>query len=189
MRSRGFAIRWVWIGALLFALAPSTSSAQVLSGTQSVTLNATLAQSLSISITSGSTVNFTLSNGAAANGNVPVVIQTSWNLTPLIVGTVSLYGYFSTPAQALADGTGNYITSTQVEGRMTTGTPVSYVPFTQTNPVGPAAGSLALFTEAVTILNAVKTRTDNLDLRINLTAQTIPSGSYTGVLTLQARSI
>lgn len=180
--------RSAWIAALL-CFAPSVSIAQVLSGTGSVNLNATLAQSLSISVTSGSTVNFTLTNGAAANGDVPVVVQTTWNLTPLLVGAVSLYGYFGTPAQALADGTGNYITSTQVEGRMTTGTPVTYAPFAQTNPVGPAGGSLALFTELVTILNAVDTRTDNLDLRINLTAQTIPSGTYQGVLTLQARAI
>lgn len=177
------------MGLLLFAILPTASFAQVLSGTASVNLNATLAQSLSISVTSGSTVNFTLSNGAAANGDVPVVVQTTWNLTPLLVGAVSLYGYFSTPAQALADASSNYITSTQVEGRMTTGTPVTYAPFTQTNPVGPAAGSLALYTELVTVLNAIKTRTDNLDLRINLTGQTIPAGTYTGVLTLQARSI
>jgi len=55
--------------------------------------------------------------------------------------------------------------------------------------VGPAAGSLLLYTQLVTALNAVSNRTDNLDLRIDLTALTIPSGTYTGVLTLQARSI
>jgi hypothetical protein len=171
------------------SLAPSIVAAQVLSGTANVNLNATLAQSLSISITSGSTVNFTLVNGNVATGSNPVVVSTSWNLSPLIVGAVSLYGYFSTPSQALTDGGGNNIASTLVQGRMTTGIPVTYVAFTQTNPVGPAGGSLALFTEVVTALNAVKTRSDNLDLEINLTGQTLPAATYTGVLTLQARAI
>ena len=189
MKARGVVTRTVWIGALLGALLPSMSQAQVLSNTGTVNLNASLAQSLSLSITSGSTVNFTLVNGGAADGDVPVVVHTTWNLNPLVVGAVTLYGYFSTPTQALADGTGNYITSASVRGRMTTGTPVTYLPFSQTNVVGPAAGSLLLYAQLVTALNAVSNRTDNLDLRIDLTALTIPSGTYTGVLTLQARSI
>src|SRR5262245_53937819 len=100
-----------WVGILLCVMAPAMSNAQVLSGTAAVNLNATLAQALSISVLSGSTVNFTLVNGTTADGNVPVVVQTSWNLNPLSVGTVTLYGYFSTPAQALTDGGSNYIAS------------------------------------------------------------------------------
>lgn len=179
------------LGAVVsfLSLSPAASSAPVLSGTASVNLNAILAQSLTISITSGSTVNFTLVNGAIASGSNPVVVSTSWNLSSLLVGAVSLYGYFSTPSQALGDGTGNNIASAQVEGRMTSGVPVTYAPFTQTNPVGPAGGGLTLFTEVVTVLNGIKTRSDNLDLQINLTAQTLPAATYTGVLTLQARAI
>src|SRR2546425_5100420 len=131
-------LRNIAVTLLFCGVAPRHAAAQVLSGTASVNLNAILAQSLSISVTSGSTVNFTLSNGATATGDVSVVVQTSWNLTPTLVGAVTLYGYFGTPGQALSDGTGNYITSTQVEGRMLTGTPVTYSPFTQTGPVGPA---------------------------------------------------
>jgi len=189
MRPRAVALVACSAAVLSLALMPRLSAAQVLSNTANVNLNATLAQSLTISVTSGSTVNFTLVNGNVANGSTAVVVQTSWNLAPLLVGAVSLYGYFGTPAQALSDGAGSYITSSSVEGRMTTGLPVSYVPFAQTNPVGPAAASLALFTEAITLLNGIKTRTDNMDLRINLTSQTIPAGTYTGIVTLQARAI
>jgi len=174
--------------ALCVCLA-TTSEAQVLSNTGSVNLNATLAQSLTVSVTGGSTVNFTLVNGGTAAGDVPVAVQTSWNLTPALVGVVSLYGYFGTPSQALGSAAGDHIASTSVEGRMTTGVPVTFVPFVQTNPVGPAAGSLLLFTNVITLLNGVGSRTDNLDLRINLTGQTIPAGAYTGVLTIQARAI
>ena len=174
---------------LLAGMAPSLASAQVLSNIGNVNLSAVLAQSITISVTSGSTVNFTLAENAPAGGDVPAVIQTSWNLNPGQTGAVSLYGYFNTPAQALTDGGGNDIPSSWVEGQMATGSPTTYTAFTQTNPVGPAGGSLALFSEVITGLNKIKTRTDNLDLRVNLTGQTLPAGSYTGILRLQARAI
>ena len=177
------------VSVALLALAPAMASAQILSNISSVNLSATFAQTLSVSITSGSTVNFALTANAAAAGDVPAVVQTSWNLNPGQVGAVSLYGYFDTPAQALTDGGGNDIASSLVEGRMTTGTPTTYTAFTQTNPVGPAGGSLALFSSNITGLNKIATRTDNLDVRINLTGTTVPAGSYTGVLRLQARAI
>jgi hypothetical protein len=102
---------------------------------------------------------------------------------------VTLYGYFDVPAQALTDGAGSNIPTSWVEGQMATGTPTTYTAFTQTNPVGPAGGSLSLFSSAITGINKVSNRTDNLDLRINLTGQTLPAGTYAGVLRLQARAI
>jgi len=187
-------IRWRAFGAcLLFAMSwaawPSSTSAQTLSNTSTISLSASLAQSISVSVTSGSTVSFTLSNGSTAAGDVPAVIQTSWNLIPVVTGAITLYGYFSTPSQALSDGSGNNIASSLVEGRMTTGTPTSYTAFTQTNAVGPAGGGLSLFNESITALNAIKTRSDNLDLRINLSGQTLSAGTYTGTLRIQARAI
>jgi len=186
MNSR-IAVRLLLAVALTLAV-PSLASAQLLSGVSSSSLSATLAQSLTMSITSGSSVNFTLAENAAANGDVPVVVQTAWNLNPGQTGAVSLYGYFDVPATALTDGV-NSIPTSWVEGRMTTGTPTSYTAFSQTNPVGPAGGSLALFSEAITGINKIKTRNDNLDLRINLTGQTLPAGAYAGTLRLQARAI
>ena len=178
----------ILVAAALLALVPAVASAQVLSNIGNVNLAAALPQSLTITVTGGSTVNFTLTNGSPANGDVPAVIQTTWNLNPGQTGAVSLYGYFDTPAQALAAGT-DYIASSLVEGQMATGTPTTYTAFTQTGPVGPAGGSLALFSENITGVNKIKTRTDNLDLRINLTGQTLPAGSYAGVLRLQARAL
>jgi hypothetical protein len=165
---------------------PGTASALVVSNTANVTLNASLNAALSVSVTSGSTVNFTLVNGAVANGDVPVVISTRWNVNPGKIGGVSLYGYFNTPAQALTDGGSNFISTARVQGRMTTGIPTNYTAFTQTNAVGPAGGSIFLFNERVTGANKNKTRVDNLDLRINLTGQTLPAATYTGTLHIQA---
>ena len=177
------------LAAVLTLAVPTLVSAQTLSGIQSASLSASLAQSLSISITSGSSVNFTLAENAAANGDVPVVVSSTWNLNPGQTGAVSLYGYFDVPASALTDGGSNSIPTSWVEGRMTTGTPTSYTAFSQTNAVGPAGGSLALFSTNITGINKISNRTDNLDVRVNLTGTTVPAGSYTGVLRLQARAI
>ena len=165
------------------------ASALVLSGTGSVNLAATLSQALTVSVTGGSSVNFALTQNAATNGDVPTVIRTTWNLNPGQVGAVTLYAYFNVPAQALTDGTGNNIPSSWVMGQMATGTPTSYTAFTQTNPVGPAGGSLALFTTNITGINKRSNRTDNLNLRIDLTGRTLSAGAYTGVLRIQARAL
>lgn len=167
----------------------ATASAQVLSGTGNVSLTATLSQALTVSVTGGSSVNFALTANAATNGDVPTIVRTAWNLNPGQIGAVSLYAYFDVPALALTDGAGGNIPSSWVMGQMATGTPTSYTAFTQTNPVGPAGGSLALFTTNITGINKNSSRTDNLNLRIDLTGRTLSAGTYTGVLRMQARAI
>jgi hypothetical protein len=171
------------------ALAPGRASALVISNIGNVSLAASLSQGLTVSLPSGTTVSFALANGSPAAGDVPVVISTSWNLNPGQTGAVTLYGYFALPAQSLTNGVGGDIASSLVQGRVTTGTPTTYTAFTQTNPVGPAGGSLLLFSETITGLNKNKTRTDNLDLRIDLTGQSLPAGTYTGTLRIQARAL
>jgi hypothetical protein len=187
-------VRWSrTLGLALGVLAPllgaPPSEAQLLAGFRNLTLRATTPTSLSIVIPSGSSMDFTLLQGAAANGSTAATITTSWNVNPGQVGTVRLYGYFSAPSAALA-GPAYDIASTYVEGRMTTGSPTTYTAFTQTNPVGPAGGSLLLFSETITGTNKSKARTDNLSLRINLTASpVVPAGTYAGTLRIQARAL
>jgi len=186
-------LRTIVRGALAVCVAgfcaASAAEAQTLSNISNITLNASAAQTLTVSVTSGSTVNFTLAQGAAAAGDVSPAISTSWNLNPGLTGAVTLFGYFNTPSAALTDGTYD-IASTYLEGRMTTGSVATYTAFTQTNAVGPAGGSLLLFTEAVTGVNKIKTRSDNLDLQINLASSpTVPASAYTGTLRIQARAL
>jgi hypothetical protein len=182
-------VRRTAVALAVLAASATAAQAQTLSNIGNITLNATAAQTLTVAITSGSTVNFTLAQGAAAAGDVSPAISTTWNLNPGLTGAVSLFGYFNTPSSALTDGTYD-IASTYVEGRMTTGAVATYTAFTQTNAVGPASGSLLLFTEAVTGANKIKTRSDNLDLQINLASSpTVPASSYTGTLRIQARAL
>jgi hypothetical protein len=170
-------------------LLPSAALAQVNSNIANVNLNATLGESLTLTVNSGSTVNFALAAGGVADGDVPVSITTDWTLGALRT-SVLLYGYFDSPLSALDDGAGNDILSANVMGRMSTGIPVVYLPFIETTLVGPPGGSLLLFTEIVALLNLTGTRTDNLDLRINLASlPVIPAGNYTGILRLRAQAL
>jgi hypothetical protein len=52
--------------------------------------------------------------------------------------------------------------------------------------VGVAGGSLQLFSQAVAAANYFGTRTDQLDLRLDLTGTTTMAGDYLGTLNVQA---
>src|SRR5438105_2656289 len=73
----------VAVVALAMTFATSMASAQALnSGAQTIALNATLAESLTLSL-SANAVNFTLSAGSAANpGSTGVTATTAWTLKP-----------------------------------------------------------------------------------------------------------
>ena len=71
-------------GALLLVAANvPPASAQINSNTGTVTLNATLSESLTVTVNSGSTVNFTLAPNTAANaGSTTTGVTTAWTLKP-----------------------------------------------------------------------------------------------------------
>jgi hypothetical protein len=171
-------------------LASCTAYAQINSNTATVNLNAILGESLTIAA-SPSTVNFTLAAGAAANGSTPVTVTTSWVLSRSRA-SVNLYAWFATPAAALSDGgtPANNIASSLVLGQVTTGSPTTFTAFSGTTALGTAGGGLQLFTQAITSTNRAANRSDNLNLRIDLTTvPQLPAGTYTGILTLQAQSL
>lgn len=184
-RRKGSYLLMIMAGLLFL---PQNARSQVLSGVSNVVLNAALVESLTVTLTGASTVNFALVAGGVAAGDTPVAIQTSWVLRPARTA-VKLVGYFDT-TNALTDpgppvaniGVAN------VFGRVATGTPTSFTAFTQTvGGIGTAGASLELFSEPITGLNKNKTRTDNLELQIDLTtALQQPAGNYAGTLRIQA---
>jgi hypothetical protein len=118
----------------------------------------------------------------------PVVIQTAWNVNPGQTNTVNLVAYFTTPAQALVGGA-TQIPSSRLLGRMLTGIPTTFTAISQNGigGVGTAGGSLRLYGLNITGANKNATRTDNLDLQLNLVGfPVLPVGSFTGVLNLRA---
>jgi hypothetical protein len=168
-------------------LFPLGAAAQLNSVIANVALSATKGESLTVTVTAGSTVSFDLST-TVANGSVPVTIQTTWVISPARL-SVSLYGYFDTATAALTDGLGNNIPSANVKGRMTTGAPTTFTTVTQSPVLGTAGASVILFTEVILGTNKNKTRSDNLDLQIDQTGLTLPAGTYTGTLRLQAQAL
>jgi hypothetical protein len=175
------------VAALALVAGKASAQAGVLSNIATVTINATKVASLTVAVNSGGTQTLAaLTDGGVNSFASPVNITTTWDINPT-AASVTLVGYFSNAAQSLANGT-NYIASSLIKGRMTTGTPVAYTAFTQNAvaTVGTAGGSLTLFTQAITAANKAGNRTDNLDLQIDLTGQTTTAGTYTGTLNLRA---
>ena len=182
----------VWIAGVsaLFSATSLSCSAQLNSTAGTVTLNATLPEVLSVSATPGN-VNFTLVPGSTAVASAPILVTTSW-LVRATRANIALFAWFATPAAALTDGasTPNNIPSAEVYGTVPTGSPTAYTAFTQSGALGATGGGLQLFTQALYSATRSITRTDNLNLEINLTAQPqLPAGTYSGILNLQAQAL
>jgi hypothetical protein len=177
-----------WMNALLAATAlflfgATNARAQVglTSNVATVALTATKAATLSVTPAASVATLASITDGSNVNNFTPVSLTTAWNLSA--GASVRLIGWFGTPAQALANGT-DFIPSSKVEGRVGA-TP--FAPFTgaPVGAVGVAGGSLQLFNQS--IASALSgARTDQLDLRLDLTGTTTMAGDYTGTLNLQA---
>ena len=97
---------WLFVlGTIALASVPSRASAQLSSSRASVSLNATLNSSITVTAAPG-LVNFNLVRSGIANGNTAVSINTAWTL-PVLFGNVTEYAYFASPASALSDGVGD----------------------------------------------------------------------------------
>jgi hypothetical protein len=191
VRSKWNKLAQMLLALIAVGLLPSAANAaSVNSNTVSVTLNAAMSESLTVSLTL-STVTFGLVSGVTIGGSAAVPITTTWALLPSR-SSVKLYGYFASSTAALTDGltTPDNIPSSSVFGQMTTGSPVVFTPFTQTaSGFGAASASLLLFNQTISLGNSnfIGTRVDNLLIQI-ATPLTLPAGTYTGTLSLQAQA-
>jgi hypothetical protein len=109
----------------------------------------------------------------------------------LLTCTINVYGYFTSANAALSGGSPIVnIPSSEVLGQVTTGIPTSYTAFTQSNPFGGAGASLELVSQSFFIISGGSSRTDPLQLEIDLTSQPqLPAGAYSGTLYIQAQSL
>jgi hypothetical protein len=178
------------VGAVLvLALAALTprSQAQVLnSGASTITLQAVLSDSLSVSL-SGNAVNFTLTPGSASNpGSLGITATTSWALKPS-VGSVKVYAFFANSATALTDGAGDNIPSSDFEVSNNAG---PFTALTSTVPFGGANAGMLLSTTRILGNNRSGSHTDLMNFNINLTTvPSLPAATYTGTLTIRAQAI
>jgi len=178
----------VILTAFALAYSPQAGWAQLNSSPSTVVLTATLLESLTV-VALPAAVNFNLAPGGEALGSSPVTITTTW-----ILGStrtiINLHASFSSSTIALTDSLSHNIPSANVLGQVTTGTAPSFTAFTQTGPFGAAGANLKLFTQSVNVSNLTSTRTDTLNLKIDLTSgPSLPAGVYIGTLTIQAQAL
>lgn len=177
---------WLFLGAIVVMVAASTlpAGAQFNSGAQPIALTATLAESLTVSL-SASAVNFTLTSGSATNaGSTNITATTSWVLKPSETA-VGIYAYFASSAAALTDGSGDNIPSADFQISDNGG---ALQALTNTVPFGGANAGLQLANITITKANDVGSHTDVMAYNINLSSLVIPAGTYTGTLDIQAQA-
>jgi hypothetical protein len=162
---------------------------ELLAQTQIISLAATAPGDLSVTIQSGAVQTIAgVADNAVNNFPSPVVIQTAWNVNPGQTNMVNLVAYFSLPAQAMVSGS-TVIPSSRLLGRMTSGLPTTFTAMTQNGigGIGLAGGSLHLFSVNIGGANKDASRTDNLDLQLNLVGfPPLAAGTYAGVLNIRA---
>ena len=177
--------------ALGLALATTMASAQALnSGAQTIALNATLAESLTLSLSAAS-VNFTLAAGSAANaGSTNITATTAWVLKPGRTA-VGVYAYFANAGAALTDGANN-IPSSAFSISDNAGPAAALV---NTVPSGGGFGAanagLQLANIPITGTNKNSSHGDTMSFNIDLTGGTLPqlpASIYTGTLNIQAQA-
>jgi hypothetical protein len=161
---------------------------ELLAQAQIISLAATAPSALSLVVTSGAVQTIAgVTDNAVNNFPSPVVVQSTWSVNPGQTNTMNLVAYFTVPAQAMV-GPSTQIPSSRLLGRMATGLPTTYTPISQNGVggIGTAGGSLLLYSINISGSNKNSTRTDNLDLQLNLVGfPTLPAGAYAGVLNLR----
>ena len=173
--------------AVSLALLAGIAGAQVLnSGARPIALQAVLNDSISVSL-SANAVNFNLTGGSGANpGSTSITATTTWLLKPS-VGSLNLYAFFSSSTAALTDGAGNNIPSADFQISDNAG---PFNALTNTVPFGGANAGLQLSSTRILGNNRSGTRNDVMNFNINLAPlPTLPAGTYTGTLTIQAQAI
>lgn len=180
-------LSFVAVAALAIASLPSHAFAAALnSNAPSVTLTATLGESLSVSIT-GSGPSVTLVSGGTSAASSAVPVTTSWVLTPGRT-SVKLYGYMSSATAALTDTNTPPDNIPSADVLVEGGTVSSYTAFSQTNAgFGTGATSLLLDTIAISNTNLVSNKADNFTFEVTTPAAD-PAGTYTGTVTFQAQA-
>lgn len=163
------------VATLSLVWSPVAAAAQALtSGPQQITLNVSLAESLTLTCTP-STVNFTGSSGTL-QGSAPISCQTSWSIGASRT-QLTVMEYFTTPFVFSGLSLGPNTFSASVDGGPVT-------PFSNTSAT--IAGVTGYFGPNLLSTSASKSgsHTDTVQLAVN-TASLSP-GSYTATLNILA---
>ena len=180
------------LAGLLLASSPLVAQVGLGSPAQTVVLSATKHGSVRVGLPNGSSAALAGNLGFGPNDLAPVAIETAWNLDPSVTSAVSLVAYFQVPAAALT-GQGTAIPSSAVSARLQGAGHAAFAPFTGGavtvggSTAGVAGATLLVFSQPVMVGASTGARTDQLQVRIDLTGWTVlPPGRYQGTLNLSA---
>jgi hypothetical protein len=149
-----------------------------------VTLNATVNESLTVSL-DVSNVNFALTPASSTNpGSTGINATTTWMLDSGRTA-VKLYAYFDTPTAALSAGTGQNIPSSAVSAAVS-GTSVGS--FTSAASGFSAGAGVTIMSQAITSANLSGSQASAVTLNIDLSSTTVGAGTYTGTLHFRAEA-
>ena len=178
--------------AVLAVLSVSrAAAAPANSNIATVALNATLNESLTVTVTSGTSITFTLApNTAANNGSGASTVVTSWSLKPGR-NNIAVWAYFTSAAAALNPVTaGNTVTIPSSAVKIQVNGAGAFNPCSNVSPFNAAASGVQIGVTSITGNSNVNgTRTDTLAYQIDTTVvPQLPADSYTGVLNIQAQT-
>jgi hypothetical protein len=186
------------IVALAMAIATTSASAQVLnSNAGSVTLNATLPESLTVTVTAGNIVSIPLTANTAANpGATTTTVKTAWVLKATRTN-VSIWAFVANSAAALSDGASpadnipaNAV-SVAAAGSGSAGGLLSASPSGAGVPTFITAGGSGVQIGNVNIAaaNRASSTTTTLTWNIDTTVTPqLPAAAYTGTVNIQAQA-
>jgi hypothetical protein len=186
----------IGLGAALLATIPPSAKAQINSNVGTVTLNATLAEALTVSVTGGAVVNFTLAPNTAANaGSTTSTVLTSWVLKPGRT-QVTVWAWVPNGASALTDGTTNIPASAVSAAAAGSGSAGGALNTVASGGAGVpafitpvAATGVQIGQVAITGLNKASSTTTTLTWNINTTFNAqLPASTYTGTVNIQAQA-
>jgi sarcosine oxidase gamma subunit len=176
----------------LIGLFVPVSKAQVInSNVGNVTINATLTESLTVTINSGAAVTIPILPNTAVNGTATTTgVTTAWTLKPGRT-SVALWAYFSSAAVALLHQTaGNTTDIPSSAVKIQVGGAGAFNALTVVSPFNAAASGLQIGPSiAITGANKNSSRVDTLAYQIDTTVvPQLQADTYTGTLNIEAQA-
>ena len=182
--------------ALAMAIATTPASAQVLnSNAGTVTLNATLPESITLTVQTGASVNFTLAANTASNaGSTTTTVKTAWVLKTSRTA-VGVWAFVNSGAAALSDGTNN-IPASAVSAAATGSVSAGGALNTSTSGgagvpafIGAGGTGVQIGNIALTAANRASSTTTTITWNIDTTVTPqLPASAYTGTVNIQAQA-
>jgi hypothetical protein len=177
--------------ALVFVglFVPDSQAQAINSNVGTVTINAQLTESLTVTINSGASVTIPILPNTAVNGTATTTgVTTAWTLKPGRT-SVALWAYFGSAAVALAHTTaGNTTDIPSSAVKIQVGGAGAFNALTVVSPFNPAASGLQIGASiAITGANKNSSRVDSLAYQIDTTGvPQLQADTYTGTLNIQA---